>query len=84
MFANVVKHAQASRITVRTWHESDRVCLEVVDNGKGMTILDPSKAQGRGLYNLKVRADLMRVRIRFYNAHPGAGVEFCFPLKPQP
>lgn len=84
VFANVVKHAQASRITVRTWHESDRVCLEVVDNGNGMTILDPSKAQGRGLYNLKVRADLMRAHIRFYNAHPGAGVEFCFPLKPQP
>jgi signal transduction histidine kinase len=80
VFANVVKHAQASQIVVRTWHEPDRVCLDVRDNGKGLSSQALLKGHGRGLYNLQVRADLMAVRIRFYDAQPGTGIEFCFPL----
>ena len=84
VFANVVKHAQATRITVRTWHEPDRVCLEVVDNGKGLPQQVLIKGNGRGLFNLQVRADLMGIRLRFYDAHPGTGIECCFPLATQP
>ena len=84
VFANVVKHARATRITVRTWHDGEAAVLNVTDNGCGLPDLAQARTQGRGLYNLQVRADLMGVQLRFYNAHPGTGVECRFPLRPQP
>jgi signal transduction histidine kinase len=80
VFANVVKHAQATRITVRTWHDEFAAYLCVTDNGRGMPDLDLAKSQGRGLYNLQVRADLMGIRLRFFHAQPGTGIECRFPL----
>lgn len=78
VFANVVKHAGASRVTVRTWQADDVVYLSVEDDGVGMPPPD-DRAVGRGLGNIRVRAENIGARVRYYGTWPGTGVEFSFP-----
>lgn len=54
IFANVVKHAQASKVTVRTWHDAGGVYLEVADDGVGLGA--GYREGGRGMDNLRGRA----------------------------
>ncbi len=83
VFANVVKHAQASRVTVRTWEEGGRVRLSVADDGVGMGLTDPASSRGlpgqrRGLGNLRVRAVAMGAQLHFSSGGPGTVVVFIF------
>lgn len=82
ILANVVKHARATRVTVRTWHEGSTVYLSVTDNGVGLpNPLSPaptSQGGGRGLKNIQDRAERIGALVRFYDAAPGVGVEFAF------
>ena len=83
VFANVVKHAQASRVTVRTWEEGGRVRLSVADDGVGMGLTDPASSGGlpgqrQGLGNLRVRAAAMGAHLHFSSGGPGTVVSFIF------
>ena len=54
--ANVAKHANASKVEVSVWTTSDRVLMEVHDNGRGF---DPEAVQltlGHGISNMQTRA----------------------------
>ncbi len=54
--ANVAKHAQADKVEVMVWMTSNRVLMEVHDNGRGF---DPQKIQftlGHGISNMQTRA----------------------------
>ena len=54
--ANIAKHARAKKVEVNLWATSDRVLLEIVDNGRGF---DPDKTNttlGHGLSNMQRRA----------------------------
>ncbi len=54
--ANVAKHAQANSVKVNVWTTSDRVLMEVHDDGRGF---DPQKMQftlGHGISNMQTRA----------------------------
>jgi len=76
VFANVLKHAGASRVTVRTWEEAGRAMLSVSDNGKG---LGPGYREGgRGLGNIRLRAAELGATVRFDDARPGTCVLFRF------
>lgn len=80
VFANVVKHAQASRVTVRTWTADGCVYLSVCDNGTGLNDNpDPAVATGgRGLGHIRLRAEAIGVQVVFSAAHPGTCVTFRF------
>jgi signal transduction histidine kinase len=81
VFANVAKHAQATRVVVRTWNSPGRVHLLVADNGRGLpAFVLNSQGRGRGLNNIRVRASKMGATVHFSNAEPGLGVEFVFPV----
>jgi signal transduction histidine kinase len=54
IFANVIKHSRASRVTVRTWQDAGFVYLEVCDNGVGLGA--GQRLGGRGMDNLRGRA----------------------------
>ena len=77
VFANVVKHAHADRVTVRTWVQGGRVGLSVSDNGVGLgaraACLPPG---GRGLRNIQLRTHEMGAEVRFDDAKPGTCVSF--------
>ncbi len=54
--ANIAKHAQADKVEVMVWMTSDRVLMEVHDDGRGF---DPRKIQftlGHGISNMQTRA----------------------------
>ena len=54
--ANAAKHSQARRTRVTLWKTSDRVLLEVSDNGQGFDLNKTSITLGHGLSNMHIRA----------------------------
>jgi signal transduction histidine kinase/ligand-binding sensor domain-containing protein len=55
---NVVRHAQATAVLVRLELEPNRFTLEIQDNGRGLSGLDPKAAQTRnGLSNMRKRME---------------------------
>lgn len=50
---NVVKHSGATKVSIRVARESQWLCLDVIDNGKG---LSGAASTGRGLHNIRARA----------------------------
>jgi two-component system, NarL family, sensor histidine kinase DevS len=53
--ANIAKHANASKVTIDIWTTSDRVLLEVSDDGQGFELDKTSKTVGHGLANMQTR-----------------------------
>ncbi|WP_168708506.1 ATP-binding protein [Hydrogenophaga sp. PAMC20947] len=83
VFANVVKHAQASRVTVRTWEEGGRVRLSVADDGVGMGFPDSAPpgcvpSQGRGMGNLQARAQAIGADLQVTSSNQGTVVSLVF------
>ncbi|MFH2102095.1 MAG: GAF domain-containing sensor histidine kinase [Chloroflexota bacterium] len=54
--ANVAKHAEAKKVAVNLWSTSDRVLLEVHDDGRGFNVDTARKSIGHGLANMGTRA----------------------------
>lgn len=82
VFANVAKHAQASRVTVHTWVQDGRVGLSVCDNGVGLGAPSNSAASGgRGMGNLRLRAREMGAEVHFGDGNPGTCVRFLLPAE---
>lgn len=86
VFANVLKHAQARRVTVSTRDLGDQVELCVRDDGIGLKA--PSRngpGGGRGIGNIRLRAAELGVAVSFEDARPGTRVRFLFPShRPDP
>ena len=83
IFANVVKHSRASRVTVRTWATADgMIGLAIADDGIGSAAAlaqgASGRGAGRGLNNIRSRAELIGANMRYYDAAPGLGIEFRF------
>lgn len=53
--ANTAKHAKAKRVSVNVWRTTDRVLLEIEDNGKGFDLAKMSMTIGHGLSNMHTR-----------------------------
>ena len=54
--ANAAKHAAAKRVDVSVWVTSDRVLMEVQDNGRGFDMKQMNSSLGHGLANMQTRA----------------------------
>lgn len=81
VFANVLKHAQARRVTVSTRDLGGQVELCVTDDGVGIPASGPSSSGGgRGIGNIRLRASELGVVVSFEDARPGTCVRFLFPL----
>jgi signal transduction histidine kinase len=80
--ANVVKHAHARSVGVRALVDSDRLVLEIVDDGDGF---DPGpQVPGRGLRNMKRRAAEVGATLRIARASPrGTCVRVVYRLDDQ-
>ena len=84
VFANVVQHAQATRVTVRTWERGGRIFLSATDNGVGLgePLESGFREGGRGISNIRMRASEIGAEVRFSCAHPGTCVTFSFAADP--
>ncbi|GAB4521831.1 MAG: two-component system sensor histidine kinase [Anaerolineales bacterium] len=54
--ANIAKHAQAGSATLTLWGTSERVLLEISDDGRGFDLARMSTTLGHGLSNMHRRA----------------------------
>ncbi|MBU6158148.1 MAG: PAS domain-containing protein [Bacteroidetes bacterium] len=67
---NVLKYASATRLSIKLYNETDKVYLEIEDNGKGF---DPDKkTKGIGLQNIQKRVELYSGKMQLETA-PGKG-----------
>lgn len=81
---NVVKHAQATRVAIRTAVEDDAVVVEVRDDGVGLPP-DPGSegaTAGRGLANLRHRAAALGGSVIFASGATGTCVALRIPRPP--
>jgi signal transduction histidine kinase len=72
---NVAKHAQAHRVMVSLSRRLDRLVLEVHDDGIGLGTTAQSAAlrSGRGLPNLRERAEMTGGQFTFASGESGTG-----------
>ena len=74
---NVVKHAQATRVTVRLGHSPAGLRLTVADNGHGPD--DSARPAGNGLRNMQARARAVGGTVRYEALAPGFAVVVELP-----
>jgi signal transduction histidine kinase len=78
---NVIKHAGAHTITVRTGRAADEggagVFVEIADDGAG---IDPARPEGRGLRNMRHRAESLGGRVTIASTGGGTAVRLWLPL----
>lgn len=72
---NVAKHAQANRVVVSLARTADQLVLEVSDDGVGVGAETPSTAlrSGRGIHNLRERAEMTGGQFRLSAGEAGVG-----------
>ncbi len=77
VFANVVKHAGACRVSVRAWTTPAGASLIVIaDDGPG---LQAGRAEGMGLPSMRERAARLRAGLACEDAAPGLRVTLALP-----
>jgi signal transduction histidine kinase len=78
---NVIKHAGAHTITVRTGREANGggpgVFVEIADDGAG---IDPARPEGRGLRNMRRRAASLGGSVTIASDGDGTAVRLWLPL----
>jgi len=80
-FGNILKHAQASRISVAC-SADDGVVVRIADNGRGFDVAAQQSApRGRGLRNLEFRAREIGGRISITADGGGTRIELRLPLE---
>ena len=79
---NVLKHAHATRVSLRLDVPDERVALEIADNGLGF---EPSLGGGGGfgLASMRQRAERLGGTLRIESA-PGAGTRVCVEVPRMP
>jgi signal transduction histidine kinase len=78
-FLNIQKHAQATYVKLRGYVNSESICLEIEDNGKGF---DPSLPRlGYGLQGISERVHLLGGNLQIHST-PGYGthIQVTVPL----
>ncbi|MEP4532173.1 MAG: sensor histidine kinase [Cyclobacteriaceae bacterium] len=66
---NVIKHSEASEVSVQLVKTKDKLVLFLEDNGKGMS---EGEGKGHGLINIKSRLDLVHGTVN-YEPSPASG-----------
>ena len=67
---NVLKHARATRVQVRLRRAGEMMEMEIEDNGRGLDP-EPGRQGGRGLNNMRSRAERLGGRLALRPADTG-------------
>lgn len=78
---NILKHSQATKVSIRLWDEGDKLALEVVDNGQGLPrIIENGKETTKPVRKLDERARVLEGELRV-NSEPGLGTRTLLIVK---
>jgi signal transduction histidine kinase/ligand-binding sensor domain-containing protein len=69
---NIVKHAQASKVTLSLEQEKNTIVLDIVDNGRGFDAEKQSQHGGLGLLGIQERVDQLNGKMTI-ESQPGNG-----------
>jgi two-component system sensor histidine kinase DegS len=88
-FSNVLKHANASYISLKVTFHKDSVIIQVQDNGVGFNIdqLESKIREGShfGLMGMRERVDLVEGEIDIESSEDGGtNIQITIPLDPEP
>jgi signal transduction histidine kinase len=74
---NVAKHAHAREVSVALKRSADQLVLEVTDDGVGLaaSVSNASMRSGRGMRNLRERAEMTGGRMHFQAGPTGVGTQ---------
>ncbi len=84
LMSNVMRHAQASRVTVRITCEPARIAATIRDDGKGHAAGRNGARRGNGLVNLRTRMASLGGSFTIDFAERGTEARFWFPLQATP
>ncbi len=70
-FTNIIKHAEATTITVQTGYTDQHVFLEIADDGRGFT----RGREGRGLISMRNRAHALGANLEIAPSSGGTAVK---------
>jgi signal transduction histidine kinase len=77
-FTNIIKHAQATKISVATATEHDGILVSVTNDGRGFDIAQAMKSGGKGLANQLRRAEAIGGKLHWQSSE--AGTKLCLLL----
>jgi signal transduction histidine kinase len=69
---NILKHSQAQKVSLTLIQESDRVILEIIDDGVGFDLASVNEKGGFGLKSMSERAEKYNCKLKI-NSAPGKG-----------
>jgi two-component system NarL family sensor kinase len=72
LLTNVIRHSRAENVLVQLIRKQDRFSLTVEDDGIGFESLQPNRATGAGLANVKARAEYLGGTVDIHST-PGQG-----------
>ena len=81
--ANIAKHANASKVSIDLWATSERILLEVSDDGQGFELEKANKTVGHGLANMQTRVQNVGGDLDITSA-PGEGTSILAWVPRQP
>jgi len=71
-FSNIVKHAQATKVSLGFLEKEDHIELRICDNGKGFYLNQAILMKGNGISNIKERVNLLGGKLDI-SSEPGKG-----------
>jgi PAS domain S-box-containing protein len=74
---NIVRHADATKVSVEMFQEENKLYLFIADNGKGFDLKTVKK--GQGLINIKSRAELQEGSVEILT-NPGHGCKLVIQI----
>lgn len=79
---NAIRHGMPQKITVILSQSEDAIRLEVVDDGKGMTLPNGARS-GMGLHSMRYRANALGAELKI-DSNPGGGTVVSCEMPNQP
>jgi signal transduction histidine kinase len=82
--SNVIAHAKATRAHLSAQHRNgengEEICISLSDNGTGFRIDSPQEASGKGLANMRARANSIGAVIQIFSSADGTQLKLIVPV----
>ena len=75
---NIIKHAKASEVNIKVDVMSQLICIDVIDNGIGLSETIKNKS-GHGLVNFNSRAAAIGGTVKIHSSNKGTHIRFEIP-----
>ena len=77
--SNIIKHAQASKVSIQLIRDGNELTMMIEDNGKGFDTARLNNFNGIGLKNIISRVEYLNGQVDF-DSHPGKGTTVVVEL----